>query len=385
MAHIRYTSEARLNGTHLKKFPVILTKDLKVHRLSLQFFLSIRSACSSNTLITYAYHLNDFINQLEVNNDELPKEKQTDWDDVDDAWLESYSTELRRRYGDDDDNTNNYVSQVLRTVISYFAWAQSKGYTSTLIGYDENARVRLSPSMRLDGKSHPLVKRLAREKRPPRTAPLRIWIDAVKAWTTLVNKEQYIRFGLMVDWGVGAGLRAHEICELSITQLPLRETAENATINGKNVYINLVVTKGGKPKRIPVSPVLVKKTWDYIETERKSIKSKLKAKARRNKVAYFESPIIFLSATTGKSLSPRAFSNQVRKAWLNAVKCGALTEDEVVWTHGLRHRFATDLLKGLDQLGFKHPEEIAKHATRHSRSQSLDCYTINRFFEDDNG
>lgn len=385
MAHIRYTNDADFNGNKHKKFPVILSGDLSVHRLSLKYFLSLRVQSSSATLVTYAQHLCDFLSQLEYDNKGLSEGEQLSWDEVNDQWLENYCNELRSRLGTDKDNSSNYVGHVLRTVIAFLDWAQKSNYARNLTGYGEFSRIRLLPAKSEGAISHPLVKRFTREKSPSRTAPLKEWIETVKEHTTLAGAEQYKRFELMVDWGVGVGLRAHEICALNIEQLPSRKTVENAAINGKNVFISLHVTKGSKPKTVPLSPLLVKRTWDYIEGERLIIVNKFKSKAKKNKVPFSESSEVFLSATTGRALNARSFSNQVRNAWLNAVNCGELTEDELVWAHGLRHRFATDLLKGLDSAGVKRPEEIAKHLSRHSKSESLEAYTVGRYFEDDNG
>ena len=72
----------------------------------------------------------------------------------------------------------------------------------------------------------------------------------------------------------------------------------------------------------------------------------------------------------------------MRKAYLESVEQGDLTEDEIVWVHGLRHRYATDLLKGLDEKGVKNPRRIAKHGTRHAHESTLDGYTVARFYED---
>jgi integrase len=374
VGHIRYSGKAEINGSKVSKVPVIITNDLKVHRISLRYFMSIRVSSSSNTLLTYARHLNDFFFQIEIDNEGISDDRRKSWEDVDDAWIELYSSELRNRY-DHDDNSNNYVSQVLRTVISFLRWASEMGYSRNQIGYCEGSKIRIEKSKKSNAVSHPLVKRLAREKAPSRTAPLNLWIDAVKAHTDILRRDLYTRYELMIDWGVGVGLRAHELCAISINQLPARETAENAIINGKNVFINIVVSKGSKPRRIPVSPFLVKRTWDYIDSERNATIGKIRKRAKKQKIVFVEDSVVFVSDSTGRALNPRTFSNQVRRGWLNAVERGALTEDEVVWAHGLRHRFVTNLLKGLDRYGLENPQEIAKHPARVSQSQTLDTYS----------
>jgi integrase len=385
MAHIRYANSVEFNGSLHGRFPVILSEDLTVHRLSLRFLLSLRTKNAERTLITYAHHLCDFLTQLEIDNNDCPYEQKFAWDEIDDCWLESYRNALLSRTGTVKDNRKNYVAQVLRTVIAYLEWTQKKGFSYNLIGISDLFRIRLAPSKKEGNVSHPLVTSYSKDTSEPRTAPRMDWIENVKAYTKLVDKKLQVRFELMVDWGVVVGLRAHEICALNIDQLPQRITAENAAIAGKNVFINVVVSKGSKPKVIPINPLLVKKTWDYIENDRSSIVSAHRRKKRKKKEVYVESPIIFLSSSTGRALHPRSFSNQVRSAFLYAVKCGVLTMDELVWLHGLRHRFTTDILKSLDSAGVKRTEEVAKHLTRHSSPDSLETYSIGRFFEDING
>lgn len=385
MAHIRYADSVDFYGSLHGRFPVILSEELTVHRLSLQYLLSLRVMCAERTLITYAHHICDFLTQLEVDNNGCSDEQRLAWDEIDDSWLESYRNELLSRPGANKDNTKNYVAQVLRTVIAYLEWTQTQGYSYNLIGVEERCRVRLLPSKKDGVVSHPLVKRLSKEKSAPRTAPRMDWIEIVKAHTTLGANNLQVRFELMVDWGAALGLRAHEICALNIEQLPERKTAENAAIAGENVFINVVTSKGSKPKVIPISPLLVKRTWDYIENDRSSTVKAHRKRNRKRKDVYVESSSIFLSSTTGRALHPRTLSNQVRSAFCCAVECGALTKDELVWLHGLKHRFTTNILKGLDSAGIQRVEEIAKHLTRHKSPDSLQTYAVGRFFEDSNG
>lgn len=386
MAQLRYTTKLEINGTKVDKFPIIITDNLKAHILSLKYFLHLRTSTAASTLLIYAQRIADFITQLEIDNEGLEHGDcgYTEWDEIDDNWIEQYKNELTTRYDSESDNSNNYVGQVLGTVIAYLKWTQEQGYTNYLVGLTEDHRIKLkhSYSKKGDGTVYPLVKKLTKEKSPARTAPRRDWIDKVKANTQIATRELATRYELMIDWGLGLGLRAHEVCALTTAQLPLRQTAENAYINEENVFINIVVSKGSKPKRMPVNPILVKRTWDFIERDRVLIIRKLKNKARAKRATFVDSEILFPSSRTGGRIHPRTFSNQVRKAFLKAVEQGDLTEDEIVWAHGLRHRYATDTLKGLDNKGVKNPQRIAKHSTRHAHESTLDGYTVARFFED---
>ncbi|MCU8496516.1 site-specific integrase [Vibrio vulnificus] len=386
MAHLSYTTKLEINGSKIKKFPFIITDNLKVHILSLEYFLHKRKTVKLPSLLTYAQHLVDFFSQLEVENDGLTHDdpEYREWDEIDDNWIEAYSVELIRREGAEADNTKNYVGQVLTTVIMYLQWAQDAGYTSNLVGVGEDNRIKLNRAKpnKTGTFVHPIAKKFLKEKPPKRTAPRMDWIDTIKSHTAIKARELILRYELMICWAVGIGGRAHEVCALTISQLPSRKTAEEAYINEQNVFINITVSKGSKSSTVPVSALLIKRTWDFVERERELILRNVKNDAREQRIAFVDSDILFPSRLTGKELNSRTFSNQVRAAFLKAVEVGDLAEDQIVWAHGLRHRYATDLLKGLDQRGVQNPERIAKKSTRHKHEQTLETYTVARFHED---
>ncbi|EJG0639802.1 tyrosine-type recombinase/integrase [Vibrio vulnificus] len=386
MAHIRCTTKLEINGSKLDKFPLIITNNLKVHILSLEYFLHKRTSVQATTLFTYAQHIADFLSQLEVENDGLTCEdpEYREWDEIDDNWIEAYSAELISRYESESDNKKNYVGSLLSTVVGYLKWTQTSGYTTNLIGIGEDNRIKLNTSSSKKGDQTilPLAKKLSKEKSPRRTAPRMDWIDVVKANLQVKSGELRVRDELMIDWCVGIGLRAHEVCSLTISQLPSKKSAEDAYINEQNVFINIVISKGSKPKRVPVSALLIKKTWDFVEIDRERVLSQVKSKAKEQRIPFVDSGILFPSQTTGIKVHSRTFSNKIRKAFLKAVEVGELAEDQVVWTHGLRHRHATDVLQGLDNKGVKNPERIAKQSTRHQHEDMLETYTVSRFHED---
>lgn len=134
-----------------------------------------------------------------------------------------------------------------------------------------------------------------------------------------------------------------------------------------------------------MSGILLKKTLDYIESERNQLIKKFKNEARLQRKAYIPPQQVFISSTTGQALHRRTFSNQLRSRWLQALENGNLTQDQYVWVHGLRHRFATDKLKKISQLKhIRDPREVTKTLTRHSHSSTLDIYTASIHLEDMN-
>jgi len=372
--HLRTTRKASVRGQVVEGFPLILTDQYEVDWLTLEHFLDLYRSVSVGSLKLYATHLVDFLSQLEVDVLML--------DDVTDDWLIAYKNSLlNRRNSSDIQNSRNYAAQVLRTVIHYLHWLERNKFVRNVVGETKRHKVRIQVSRR--GIKHPLTKAGSGTSKKTVT-PRKTWIEAVKTYGPK-REDLAERFELMIDWGMSAGLRAHEICALKIDQLPLRETAENALSEKRKVYIKLTVTKGGKVPNIPISPLLVIRTWDYVELYRPDITKSCEKKAKSEYEVYAEPGEIFLSSNTGKALTRKSLSNSIRTAFLKAVDVEDLTLDERVWTHGLRHNFTTTFLKGLDAAGVKRPEAVARQATRHDHEDSLEDYSSERFNEDFHG
>lgn len=372
MAYVDYASTVIFAGKPYEKFPVILNNEHIINRLTLKYFLSQRILWEEGTLDIYTRHVCDFISQLEVEN------KECSFDHIDDYWLEAYANQISNR---NPDGSGTYISQLLSSVISFLVWCEKNNYCKNLIGTTSAFKIKVRPTK--NSFTHNLVKYYEKQKSPSKIPPRDEWIQTVLSEERFKSEDLEIRFNLMVEWGRKCGLRAHEICALNVDQIPLRATLEQSIIEKKNIFIEFTVTKGKKKARIPVSGILLKKTLDYIESERNQIIKKIKNKARLQRKAYIPPQQVFISSTTGQALHPRTFSNQMRSSWLQAVKLGHLTKDEHVWVHGLRHRFATDKLKKISQLKYiRDPHEVAKTLTRHSHSSTLDIYTANIHLED---
>ena len=371
MAYARYTTKAELFGVTIKGFPLLFSEDGKVHWLSLNYFLDLLRSIEPSSISTYSGHLLDFFSQLEM------EEEPLDIGSIDDDFLIAYKSALIDRGGYE--NSESYASQVLRTVVHYCKWLGDNGYERNFVGETVNHKIRIKLTEKGNVK-HPLTKIMKNEKRVS-VAPRTEWIEIVKKYgpiTASINA----RFELMIDWGRTAGLRALEACYLTISQLPSRETAVKAIKRGTNVYMLLTVTKGSKDMNIPINPLLVKKTWDYIDTTRKQAIAKFKKRAKKKHKIYEEPQHIFLSDKTGKTLSAASFSNSIRKAFLAAVDAGELTEDERVWCHGLRHNFTLVLLKTLDEKKVPRPETLTRQVTRQGSDDALEPYLTERFNEE---
>lgn len=373
MAYIDYAAEVVFAGKSYEKFPLILDNNHNINRLILKYFLSQRVLWADSTIYTYTKHLYDFISQLEVENPECT------FDHIDDDWLEAYAHEIARR--NPKSTGGKYIAQILSSVLNFLVWCENNNYCNNLIGYNANFRIRIRPTKK--GFTHNLIKYYEKQKSPPKIAPRDEWIEKLLSQDHFRSKDLEIRFNLMLEWGRSCGLRAHEICELTIDQIPSRETVEQNIIEKKNTFIELTVTKGKKKARIPVSGILLKQTLDYINSERNHLIKKFKKKARSERNAYIEPYQVFISCRTGKALHYRTFSNQLNARWQKAVENGNLTKYQHVWVHGLRHRFATDKIKEITHLKYvRDPRQVTKTLTRHSHASTLDIYTAGVYLED---
>ena len=374
MAFLRKTTNANIDGiAGVSGFPVILDHTFQVHTLSLQYFLDCLKTVAVSSVGTYGSHINDFISQLEVDGKKVS--------DINDAWLKAYKDAIKKRNDDEVHNTENYASQVCRTVVDYCLWLTTNNYEPYLCGTTKNHKIQVSFS-ESNRVKHSTIENKNSDKRQ-KIAPRSNWIEYIKPYgpkTPRVAK----RFELMIDWGRLSGLRAREICFLKIKNLPQRETAERARLSERLVPTSLSVTKGGRKEVVRVPPSLVLETWDYIDLYRVQIVKKFICihKKDRRRAKYIEPPSIFLSDKTGQNLCPISFSISIRKAYLEAVRKGKLTEDERVWAHGLRHNFITKTLKANDEAGYKHPERLTMQSTRHSSLGAMEVYTGDRFCDD---
>lgn len=371
MAYVGFADCVTFAGKSHKKFPVILNNDHIVNRLTLKYVLSQRILWGGRTLHTYTKHICDFISQLEVENEE------GSFDHIDHLWLEAYADQVFRR----NQNTENYVAQLLSSVIRFLLWCEDQNYCKKLIGVNSSFKIRVIKTK--NGFTHNLIRYYQNRKSLPKIAPRDKWIKAVLAEEQFKSIDLENRLSLIVKWGERAGLRAHEICALKLNQIPAREILENSIIEKKNIFVEFTETKGTKRAKIPVSGILLLKTRDYIELERDKIIKKISKKNLLEHKVYIPPDEVFISSTTGQALHPRTLSNQIRSRWLQAVKNGRLTEDQHVWLHGLRHRFATDKLKEISKIPhISDPHEVTKILTRHSHSSGLDPYVTSIYFED---
>ena len=371
MAYIDSVSDVTLATKNYDKFPVILNSEHVVYRLPLKYFVSNRRLWCETTLVTYSKYLCEFYSQLEVENSEAT------FDHINDDWLEAYAFQILNR----NQNKPTYVSQLLNFIVHFLLWCEENSYCKNLIGTNKSFKIKVIKTRK--SSTHQLVQAYEKQKSAPKNAPKISWIEKILEEENFKSEDLLTRFSLMIDWGKEAGLRAKEIVELCIDQIPSREDIEKSIISKEMIYIKLTATKGKVENNIPISSILLKRTRDYIDFERVKLIKKLQSKSELSGEKYDEPIEIFLSSRSGKKLHKRTLSNQVRKAWVSALKNEQLGKNQYVWLHGLRHYFATKKLVDVDEIkSVRNPEEFTKTLTRHKHSSTLNIYT-NRIILDD--
>lgn len=308
------------------------------------------------SLETYATHLRDFHTQMLIDGKTV--------DEVTDAYLSVYHEAIKSRA------SRPYASQVVRTVIAFLSYLEEKGSIAGVIGETRGYAVRVSRTR--DGSiSHPL----ARGGKAPKSNhfPSGRAIDAVKCATSHAPALGE-RFSIMIDWGDVRGLRAMEICALRICQLPDRDSVEKALEDDRVLEVRLSQTKGGKPRLVEVHPLLLARTWKWIDTGRIDIQRAFRRRARAQGIVVPKTDAIFLSESTGLALTPKAFSNAIRKAFKRAVAAGELTEAERVWAHGLRKRMINREVRDDQSNSDGRKERALMHQTGHGSLAALGRY-----------
>ena len=298
-------------------------------------------------------------------------------DEIDDLWLEAYRDSILSRGSEKKSNSLNYASQLLRSAISFMYWLEANEYIRGIVGEKKDSAIRIT--MTSKGISHWLAD-YSRGVGNSISAPEGVWIKKIKPYGP-IRADLSERLELMIDWGCSLGLREMEICNFTISQLPDLESAEKMLAENELLHVPVLVNKGGGTKNIPISPLLVKKTWQYIYTSRQKIIDDFRSREKKKYKIYSDSGYIFLSSTTGQKISPRGFSNSIRKAFLAAVKAGVLTKEQRVWPHGFRHYFTVSLLRKLKEEGVKRPEEVARQATRHGSIDAMQPYLVSQYEE----
>lgn len=346
---IRHGSELLFEGTDLGKIPLFIADKKVVWEPTRWLIERHEEGLAIGSVKTYGGHILDFYRQLEVDVRGI--------DDVDDAYLTEYHKALLS-------TAPNTAGQYLRSVIDHLNWLEGKGIARGLIGSGEGFKVNL------DGDGDWLCESSStkisnREDAPPSQA-----VEVVKSYLQTKGEEFQRRDELMIDWQLTAGLRAMEVCGLSLGDIPSRESVEKRLSRGGSIRV-VVVGKGRRARKVSVAPSLIFNTLDWVDVGRRQIVSRLAGSDAG--VADSPSGALFISSS-GRALLPASLSNKIRSAYLAARQADAVDEDIRVWSHGLRHRFATDDHKARNDAGQARAAFHTKQALGHRNIGTTGVY-----------
>lgn len=302
----------------------------------------------------YAYTLRDYIAFADAHS--------LDWRAPTEATLGHYSNHLRKR-----GLKRNTLVRAVGIVCAFYEWTHARGYITTLPLTYQSVRpsrhgkflAHVVDPDKLSARSI-IVPKAHRHERIPR-------------FFTRQEQEQFIKLlsprdQLIALWALYTGAREHEICALTVEQIPDGRLYRGSTV----VRVPLHKTKGDVPGDLYVPTWLIDKTFQHIRYyDRRSVVHA----ARRRGTTVPDN--IFLSRW-GRGLKPDSVY-QLFKA--------ALNEAGVPGTfHDLRHTYAISMLDRLMRTSQfansdgRNPLLILKNLMRHSSIETTQKYLQAREF-----
>jgi integrase len=246
-------------------------------------------------------------------------------------------------------------------------WLQASGRVRGLIGEGEDFRIQI------DGRGNWIWRE--KELRPVSTPTLPS-IQAIEA--TMANQATQdprlnARNEVMMKWQSIVGLRAVEVCQLRIDQMPTRLHAAQLLDQRRPAKVKLTITKGAAYRTVSVHPLLIMETHDWADGDREEIIERAETAARSTGRSFLHPGTVFISIR-GTSLNSRAYSNLIRTAFKRACMNKDVENTDRVWSHGLRHRALTDDLNNRHKAGQRAPVLRTMHQAGHRSLRSLEPY-----------
>lgn len=350
---------AIIQGREVSRFPLLVLQDGGVDIDVLRYLLSLcRRGAAPRSLETYASHLRDFKAQLEVDGQQCSN--------INDAYLTAYFEAIRLRA------SKPFAAQVLRTVILFLTYLEEESEIVGVVGEGISYPVAIVYTRR----GH-VAHALMRGGQSPKSmqVPSSAAIQTVKRCGPK-SAALSDRLAIMIDWARVIGLRAAEVCAIKIGQLPDRNSVQVALMEDRTLEVRLYTTKGSKPRLVAVHPLLLDTTWNWIDTGRAEIVKLIRQRARSRGESPPKCDSVFLSASTGIGLTPKALSNSIRRAYKKAVAEGLISNAERVWFHGLRKHMINHQLHGGDTRDPARRERILMQQTGHSSLEALGRYVV---------
>ncbi|MCF3528035.1 hypothetical protein GUR46_03925 [Stenotrophomonas maltophilia] len=308
----------QISGRHCSRFPFLFSARSGAVICVNEFLIDKFSRGGSPTsLSTYAGHLREFLEQLEV--------QQLSLQEVTLVFMNGYREMVEAR------SSRPYAAQLMRTIVEFLVYLESRGAIVGVVGQERthSIQVVVTSSGRV---RHPLMR--GAESPKSNQIPSDCAISQAKVSTSR-DARVAERDELMIDWCSVKGLRSKEVCSLLVSQLPSVDEIERALGCGVCIEMRVSVTKGNKPRNILVHPALLDRTYKWVRTGRASIMRAAKSRARKRGIKFSGDPELFVSVT-GKAHQPKSFSNRVRANHRKAVEDGRTAPEDRVWAHGLR-------------------------------------------------
>lgn len=290
---------------------------------------------AGETAFEYAKHAKQFL--------EYCNRRKVDWRDVSDAMLLDWSNDRASRGASED-----RVAICQSTVFRFLVWAERQGifrYRVQIYDREElpaemgNYKFPVGTDVSVKQRNYGNYRRYTWTYQRPlhrgsfgrRHTPTE---DEVRA----IHEAAFIsplgeRDTLIYSWAEFAGVRVGEAMRVCCSQMPSGFELDRLIDTGTDITIKLL-GKGNRKRNVLVPRGLVLMTVSYIEGARRDVIARFKAKSP----SYVEPDELFLSATSGRPLTPNSVSHRAQRAFRAAgVKNASI--------HRLRARFAVEAIE----------------------------------------
>jgi len=316
------------------------------------------SSRSPGTWRNYAFGLLSWLRYCNANG--------WDWRRPEEQLLAHYRNALERQ---EPQLSTKTIARKMLVVCWFYEWAKSRGHLADMpIAFEATGYQRVSTKLlaHLDA-SKPgamrrvLVPRRSRRERLPRFFTRQEQEQILEQLTT--------RDRLIVLWALNTGIREHELCALTVDQIPDQDAYRASRL----FRLSLRVTKGSVGGDLYVPSWLIDETFRYVSFfERRSVANR--ARKRGNIV-----PNAIWLSRWGRQLAP----NSVYQVFKKALRDAGIPEGTF---HDLRHTYAITMLDRLMRstenahAQARNPLLVLKHLMRHSSIASTEIYLRARDF-----
>ncbi|WP_332853630.1 tyrosine-type recombinase/integrase [Duganella sp. S19_KUP01_CR8] len=211
-------------------------------------------------------------------------------------------------------------------VFQLYVWLETRGYITNCVrvpGHNDHlaftpALTSAPPKGSKRGKAvkHGIVSGVRPNSKGKKFQPTPTFDEVTELYVVADNGDAAFteRNHLLIDWYIQAGVRRHEFGSLTVTQIPNWEKIHELQQASEAYGFLLTVTKGRKPREVPVLPEILERTREYIEGPREEIIKRFKKKYGSDYIIPSE---IFLSNKTGRPYNLTSLTNLI-KSWFKS-------------------------------------------------------------------